>query len=51
MDIREARAFVVVHKLTREVVSHELTTAAEGEEFMKQIEYAEGPDFEVIPIA
>ncbi len=51
MDIREARAFIVVHKLTRDVMSHEFKTADEGEEFIKQIEHAEGPDFEVIPIA
>ncbi len=49
--IQPARAFVVVHLHTRDVVSHELKTYEEGEAFIDTIRFAEGDDFEVIPIA
>lgn len=48
--IKPARAFVVVGLHDRIVVSHELPTYEDGLKFIDTIRYAEGDDFEVIPI-
>ncbi len=50
-DIRPIRAYIVVRSDTRERVSHEMPTADEAKNFIDTIRYAEGDDFEVVPVA
>jgi hypothetical protein len=48
--IRPIRAYIVVHAITRERVSHEMPTEAEAAAFVESIRHAEGDDFEIIPV-
>jgi hypothetical protein len=49
-SIKPIRAYVVVHSITRERVSHEMTTEADALAFVESIRHAEGDDFEVVPV-
>jgi hypothetical protein len=49
--IQPIRAYIVVRSDTRERVSHELPTDQAARDFIDTIRYAEGDDFEVVPIA
>jgi hypothetical protein len=49
--IKPIRAYIVVHTITRERVSHELPTPEEAAAFVESIRHAEGDDFEILPIA
>ncbi len=50
-DIKPIRAYIVVRADTRERVSHELPTHDAAKDFIDTIRYAEGDDFEVVPVA